>query len=295
MRLRFLLTCALLAAGSLPVFSASLKDAKVSHAVNDVRVAHHTAGVHPAAPEEVVRDGSAILTGPESRAELTFPDRTLARLGAETALRSEAGTRDLFLDRGTLLLQIPKLRGGTRIHTGSLTSSVGSATILIEHLPGDSVKVVVLEGSLRISVDGFLGDSIVLTPGKMLIAKPDVRRIPDPVDVDLRTLTKTSSLIGPANFRGTSDVAVAPLASMPLIERAIERQAGLVKRQRLFPTNLVILGSGTSVVIPGAGAQREIPAQTAGARGSPASSGAIATARGGNEPRTNEQPTPQEP
>ena len=291
MRLRFLLTCALLAAGSPPVFSASLKDAKVSHALNDVRVAHQAAGTHPAAPQEVVRDGSAILTGPQSRAELTFPDRTLARLGAETSLRSKPGTRDLLLDRGTLLLQVPKLRGGARIHTGSLTSSVGSATILIEHLPGGSVKVIVLEGDLRISVEGFLGDSIVLTPGKMLITKPDVRRIPDPVDVDLRTLTKTSSLIGPANFRGASDVAVAPLPSMPLIERAIERQAGLVKRQRLFPTNLVILGSGTTVVIPGAGAQPEVPAQIARARGRPSSSGVITTA---HELRTNEQLIPPE-
>lgn len=290
MRLRLLLTCALLAAGSAPVFSAPLKDAKVSHALNDVRVVDHAAGTHPAAPQEIVRDGSAILTGPRSRAELTFPDRTLARLGAETSLRSQPGTRDLLLDRGTLLLQVPKLRGGARIHTGSLTSSVGSATILIEHLPGGSVKVVVLEGDLRISVDGFLGDSIVLTPGKMLITKPDVRRIPDPVDVDLRTLTKTSSLIEPANFQGASEVCVAPLPSRPLIERTIERQAGLVKRQELFPTNLVILGSGTTVVIPGAGAQPEPPAQIADrpppgqARGAPATT---ATNRDGYAGMTN--------
>lgn len=284
MRLRLILTCALLVAGSPPIFSAPLTDAKVSHALNDVRVVDQTARTHPAAPQEIVRDGSAILTGPRSRAELTFPDRTLARLGAETSLRSQPGTRDLLLDRGTLLLQIPKLRGGARIHTGSLTSSAGSATILIEHLPGGSVKVVVLEGDLRISADGFLGDSIVLTPGKMLITKPDVRRIPDPVDVDLRTLVKTSSLIESANFQGASEVSVAPLPSRPLIERAIERQAGLVKGQRLFPTNLVILGSGTTVVIPGAGAQPGPPAQIANrqppaqTRGAPSSTATIVTA-----------------
>lgn len=282
MRLRLLFRFALLAAVTPPVFAASLKDAKVSHALNDVRVADRTAGTHPAGAQEIIREGSAILTGGQSRAELIFPDRTLARLGAETALRFKPGTRDLLLDRGTLLLQIPKLRGGARIHTGSLTASAGGATILIEHLPAASVKVVVLEGDLRVSADGFLGDSIVLTPGKMLITKPDVRRIPDPVDVDLRTLAKTSSLIDPAMFQGASNVSVAPLPSSPLIGRIIERQAGLVKRQRLFPTNLVILGSGTTVVIPGADGTAGAPPKTPPP--TPLPPATVVTTRAGNEP-----------
>ncbi len=252
MNLRLLLSLFLLAAGTPPALAASLRDAEVRHALNDVRVLDTAERTHPAAAREVLRDGSTILTGTGSRAELNFPDRTLVRLGAETSLRIKPGTRDLVLDRGTLLIQIPKLRGGARILTGSLTASAGGATLLIEHLPQSSVKVVVLEGDLRISANGFLGDSILLPPGKMLITKPDVRRIPDPVDVDLRTLTQTSSLIVSTLFRGDSDFAVAPLPSMPLIARTIERQAGLVKARTLFPTNLQILGSGTTVVIPAA-------------------------------------------
>lgn len=252
MKLRLLLIFALLAAGTRPAVAASLKDAEVRHALNDVRIAEPAGRTIPASTRAVLRGGAAILTGAQSRAELIFPDQTLARLGAETAVRFGPGSRDIQLDRGTLLLQIPKLRGGARVLIGSLTASAGSATFLIEHLPAGSVKVAVLEGDLRISANGFLGDSIVLPPGKMLIAKPDVRRIPDPVDVDVRTLTQTSSLIVSTIFAGDSGMAVSPLPSMPLIARTIGRQAGLVKARTLFPTNLQILGSGTTVVIPAA-------------------------------------------
>ena len=250
MKLRFLLGCALLVAGTPPIFAAALQDAKIRQILNDVRIEGQPRA-HAATPEEVLPGSAAILTGVRSRAELTFADQTLARLGAETTLRLQPGTRDLVLDRGTLLVQIPPLRSA-RVRLGSLTASAGSATLLVEHLPGSSVKIVVLEGDLRVSVAGFLGDSIVLAPGKMLITKPDVRRLPDAVDVDLRTLTQTSSLIADGRFQTDPASSAACLPSMPLILRVIERQARLVKARRLFPTNLVIVGSGTTVVIPGA-------------------------------------------
>jgi hypothetical protein len=221
--------------------------------VNDVRVVDPVQGAHPAARDELIPARCAISTGLQSRAELLFPERTLTRLGAETTLRFSGGARDLLLERGTVLLQVPAFHGGALIRTGSLTAAVSGATILIELLPARSLKIVVLEGDLRLSVNEFLGDSMVLTPGKMLITSPKVRRLPDPVDVDLRTLTKTSSLIDPVAFQGSSAVSAVLLPSMPLIARTIERQARLIKSRTLLPTNLVILGSGTNVVIPASG------------------------------------------
>ena len=251
MELRLLFRLALLAAWTSPVLAGSLQDARVNHASGDVRIAAPAKGVHPAAPQEILEAGATVLTGWQSRMEILFPDQTLTRLGAETELRFKPGTRDLLLDRGTLLIQVPKFRGGARVHAGFLTAAVGGATFLIEHLPAKSVKIAVLEGDVRLSVDGFLGDSIVLTPGKMLITNPDVRRLPDPVDVDLRRLAQTSSLMNSAIFQGAA-AAAAPLPSAQSIERKIARQDRLVERKTLFPTNLVILGSGTQIIIPAA-------------------------------------------
>jgi hypothetical protein len=251
MKLKLLSSLVVAIACGAPAWGAALRDAKVSHLVNDVQVADDASRSHPATLQEVVENSAAIATGPLSRVELVFPDRTLTRLGAETLLRFRAGTRDLLLDRGTLLLQVPSFRGGARVALGSLTASLGGATVLVEHLPGASVKLCVLEGDLRVAVNGFLGDSVVLKAGKMLITAPDVRRIPDPVDVDLGILVKTSTLVNSTAFRGEAPAAVGDFPSRQRLERAVAQQTKLFRKKTLFPTNLAIVGSGTSVVIPG--------------------------------------------
>jgi hypothetical protein len=239
----------LLAAGSSQVFAGPLKDARINHAINDVRVVDRARGTHFASAQEVLADGSTLCTGPGSRAEIVFADQTIARVGAETSLRVKPGVRGFVLDRGTLLLQVPGFRGGARIETGSLTAVLGGATVLVEHLPPLNLKIVVLEGDTRVRINEFLGDSLVLEPGKMLLAKPDVRQVPTPVDVDLRQLVTTSALVDPAAFRGQSPMTIAPLPSWPRVEKAIDRQAALLKRKTLFRTNLAFLGSGAKMVI----------------------------------------------
>ena len=229
--------------------ASPLKAATVSRVVNSVETVEAQGHPRRIAEREVLGEDASVRAGAQSRAELVFADRTLVRLGAETALGLRSGTRELSLDRGTLLIQVPKLRDGARIRTGSLMLSCGGATILVEHLPGKSLKAVVLEGEMRVSVPRFLGDSIIVPAGKMLITSPDVQRIPEPVDTDLRTLVSTSALIkcGPAN-----EAAFAPLPSLPRIVREIARQEDALKGKRLIRTNLVIFGSGTNVVIPSA-------------------------------------------
>jgi cyclopropane fatty-acyl-phospholipid synthase-like methyltransferase len=64
---------------------------------------------------------------------LLFRDQTLTRLGADTFFSFTQGTRDLTLERGTLLLQVPKGRGGARIRTAAVTASITGTTILLEH------------------------------------------------------------------------------------------------------------------------------------------------------------------
>jgi hypothetical protein len=74
----------------------------------------------------------------------------------------------------------------------------------------------------------------------MVIMRPDAKKIPDPVDVDLKLIVKTSTLV---NFSNES----APLPSMPLILAAINDQAKLLATKDLIPTNLVM--RGTKVIL----------------------------------------------
>lgn len=231
------------------LLAGPLQEARINQIVNDVKVVDPQKGARPAALQDTVRDQIAVRTGIQSRAELLFQDATLTRLGAETFFSFKAGTRDLSLEKGTMLLQVPKGRGGARIRTASVTASITGTTIMIEHAPGKSLKVLVLEGSLRLSANGRFGEALNLKPGKMVIMKPNATKIPDPVDVDLRKVMKTSALIDPALFAGKPGKTVAALPSVSLIEKEIARQDTLLEKQGLVRTNLLIAGAGTNVVL----------------------------------------------
>src|SRR4029077_14734660 len=136
----------------------------------------------------------------------------------------KSGTRDMTLQQGTLLLQVPKGLGGAKIHTASVTAAITGTTIMMEYVPNKDIKVLVLEGTLRLSMNGRFGDSLLLTPGKMVIMPPNARRIPDPVSVDLKKVVQTSTLVNMKSGKKgkTADSKVPPLPSMPLIEEQIQ-------------------------------------------------------------------------
>ena len=82
----------------LTVVSASaqsnvLKEARVTQVVKDVKVVAAQAAPRPATLSDTIRGDTAVRTGVESRAELTFSDLTIARLGANTIFSFNEGTR----------------------------------------------------------------------------------------------------------------------------------------------------------------------------------------------------------
>ena len=218
------------------VVASPLTSAEVTKIINRVRVIDPVKGGHPAIVREVIKDDLGLRTGEKSRSELLFQDNTLTRIGAETFFSFKTGTRDMTLEKGSMLLQVPKGLGGAKIHTAAVTAAITGTTIMMEYVPDRYIKVLVLEGSLRLSRNGASGDSLVLRPGKMVIMRPDAKKIPDPVDVDLKLIVKTSTLV---NFSSES----APLPSMPLIVAAINDQAKQLATRDLIPTNLVMRGT----------------------------------------------------
>src|SRR6184192_4293785 len=217
-----------------------LTSAEVTKIINRVGVIEPAKGERPAALRDVIKDDLGLQTGAKSRSELLFQDNTLTRIGAETFFSFKTGTRDMTLEKGSMLLQVPKGLGGAQIHTAAVTAAITGTTIMMEYSPGQYLKVLVLEGSLRLSRNGAFGDSLVLHPGKMVIMRPDAKKIPDPIDVDLAQIVRTSTLV---NFPGGNI-----LPSMPLIQAAISDQAKELAKGTLVPTNLV-MGHGTNVVL----------------------------------------------
>jgi mannose-6-phosphate isomerase-like protein (cupin superfamily)/predicted secreted protein len=193
--------------------AAPFNEARVTHVVQDVQLLPDQAAARPAAVNDEVRDKTAVRTGVESRSELTFPDATLTRLGANTIFSFQDGTRSMELGGGALLLRVPKGSGGATIRTAAVTAAITGTTVMMEHHRGGYTKFVVLEGHARLTLNAT-GETQEVGPGEMMVVPPGATTLPDVVEVDLERLFRTAVLIN----------GFPPLASLQLIERQIQEQ-----------------------------------------------------------------------
>ncbi len=227
--------------------AAPLEQAKVTRIINDVKIVDPSGGNRTARLDDTIQGEVGLRTGIKSRSELRFQDDTLTRIGPESSFSFRTGTREIDLKSGSLLLQVPKNLGGAKIHAAAVTASITGTTIMMEYQPKRSLKVLVLEGSLRLSTGGVMGDSLMLLPGKMVIMPPDAKRIPDAVTVDLKKVSNTSKLINMG--AGKNHQGGGRLASANLIEQEIANQDSEKTGGKLINTNLVIAGQGTNVLL----------------------------------------------
>src|SRR6478672_3467248 len=184
-----------------------LKEARVTQIVKDVKVVASQAAPRPATVTDTIRGDTAVRTGVESRAELTFSDLTIARLGANTIFSFNEGTRTVDLSNGAILLRVPKNSGGAKIQTAAVTAAITGTTVIAEYHPKSHAKYLVLEGVMRVYLKGVVGESILLHAGQMIILNPNATRLSEPVDFDLKRLLETSLFIQ----------GYPPIPSLPLI------------------------------------------------------------------------------
>lgn len=180
-----------------------------------------------------------LTTGANARTEFRFADQTLVRLGANTSLYTQEGTRHLELRTGAVLLRAPRSASGAQIRTGNLTAELPGTTLIVEYYRDAYIKFLVLEGTVRIFVKGQLGESLLARPGQLMMLKPSATRLASLVDFDLERLMQTSQLI--KNF--------PPLPDGGPIQAAIAQQKEAKKNGTLIDTNLVIFGRGTLVTL----------------------------------------------
>src|SRR5215212_4893205 len=218
---------------------AVMREARVTQVVKDVKILASQAEPRPATLSDTVRGDTAVRTGVESRAELTFGDMTIARLGANTIFSFNEGSRTVDLGNGAILLRVPKGSGGAKIQTAAVTAAITGTTVIAEYHPKSYAKYLVLEGTMRVYLKGTVGESILLNPGQMLIVNPNATRLPEPVDFDLARLLSTSLFI--QGFK--------PLPSGPLMAEVQHNQLQQKAAGDLIDTNLVIFGRGTLVTL----------------------------------------------
>ena len=95
--------------------AAPLKTAVVTTVVNDVKLSERSGAAKAIGTGQTMGGSSTLLTGRKSRAALTFPDKTVTRIGANSVFRFSSGSRDMEISQGSFLLQVPKGAGGATI------------------------------------------------------------------------------------------------------------------------------------------------------------------------------------
>jgi hypothetical protein len=215
MKISFLVP--VLAAGlSLPALAAPLTQSTFSEVVKDVNVV--TADTKAAAPAQVsavVKAPDLVRTGPESRAELTAPDQTITRVGANSVFSFEPQGRSLDLQQGSVLFYSPKGNGGGTVTSGGASAAVLGSTMICVAGPDGSFKTILLEGKHGCTVTLKDGKTVTLHNGQMVVVLPGGNAFSQVLNIDLAKLVKSSLLVNGFN---------TPLGSMSLIQIAINDQ-----------------------------------------------------------------------
>jgi hypothetical protein len=218
------------------VHAAPLNGARLTYVSKDVRVSATNGRPAQALPGEILSAGLTINNGAKARSELTFGNRTIVRLGANTSLNLKDGSGAMDLDEGAILFQIPKGSSG-EIATAPITITSRNAIGLLERNHDLYIKLLLLAGDARVSLKNRLGESIVMQPGQILITSPKTTSLPEAAYFDIARATKTCRLLS----------EFPPLRERDSIVNEARKQARLTSSGDYIPSNLVIFGRGTLV------------------------------------------------
>ena len=212
--MKFLFVGLVLGISAVAFAAAPLTESTFTEVIQDVKVvAASDRAVTPARKDASFKAPDLVRTGPASRVEMTAPDQTITRIGANTVFTFESGERNLRLEKGSLLFSSPAGKGGGTIKYRGTAAAVLGTTLICTVLPDGSFKTLVLEGQAQVTLAD--GRSVTLNAGEMVIVQPDGNAFGPVERFNLESLVSRLLLV-----TGFSH----PLSSTPLINAAIERQ-----------------------------------------------------------------------
>src|SRR5947199_3487807 len=133
----------LFSSGAILLLTAAQgEEGRGTQVVQDVKVLAPPVAARPAHLNDNVTDGSAVHTGADSRAELTFADLTITRVGANSIFSFDQDGRNVNVESGAILLRMPKASSGTRIRSSTLTVGITGTTVMFESRPGNYRKLI---------------------------------------------------------------------------------------------------------------------------------------------------------
>ncbi len=227
--------------------AAPLTESTFTEVINDVATVATDGNATPSKVSDLLKAPERVRTGPESRAELTAPDQTITRVGANTIFSFADSGRTLNLEQGNVLFHAPKGLGGGTIKTAGAAAAVLGTTLIVSATPNGGFKLVLLEGTGTVTPSG--GAAATLHAGQLVYVLPGGTLSPV-LNINLGKLVGGSQLVN-----GFPD----PLSSLPLINDAINAQNSKLKSGKAVDTGLPpdaflnppVPGNGLNAVDPG--------------------------------------------
>jgi hypothetical protein len=187
--------------------------------IKDVNVvAASTKAATPAAVNAVVKAPDLVRTGPASRAEITAPDQTITRIGANTVFSFDPTSRTVNLEQGSVLFHSPKGKGGGVIKSGGASAAVLGTTVICVKGADGTFKTILLEGEVKVTLAD--GKTVTLHDGQMVIVSADGQQLSKIYDINLENIASGALVSGFSH----------ELPSWPLIQDAIRHQKSLLAK-----------------------------------------------------------------
>ena len=203
---------------ALPLVAAPLTESTFTEIVNDVNTVSATGDATTAKSGDVLKAPQRVRTGPSSRAELTAPDKTITRVGANTVFSYADSGRTLNLEQGNVLFHAPKGLGGGTIKSGGAAAAVLGTSLIVSATTGGGFNVILLEGKGKVTLPN--GNSVTLKAGQEVFVLPGGTEFSKVFTINLDKLVAGSQLV-----KGFSH----DLSSLPLILLAVQDQDSQIK------------------------------------------------------------------
>ncbi len=219
--------------------AATLTESTFTQVVKDVNIVNmDTRASSKAKLGDVFKNPDVIRTGPDSLAELIASDKTVTRVGANTAFSFEKTGRAINLEQGSVLFHSPKGKGGGTIRTKSASAAVLGTTIVVTATVGGGFKAIVLEGKGQITLPN--GSFRILQAGQVTFVLPGARTFGPQLNINLSKLVENSRLV-----QGFAQ----ELPSAPIIQEAVDRQLVLIRTGVAEDTKILVANKATETTV----------------------------------------------
>ena len=207
----------------------NLTESTFTEVIQEVNILSTSGDAAPAKVSDLFKAPQRVRTGPQSRAELTAPDKTITRVGANTVFSFADNGRSINLEKGNLLFHAPKGLGGGTIRSGGASAAVLGTTIIVSATEKGGFKFIILEGKGTATLPN--GHSVTLKAGQLVFILPGDRGFSKVMNINLSQLVKGAQLISGFGHQ---------LSSLGLIELAINQQTKDLSKGRLNPSGLTV-------------------------------------------------------